>query len=316
MNKARNGFTIIEMMIVLIIIAILAGFVFRMMTLAGQKNDIAATKAKLEKISNALEAYRAEYGSYPPVAIYRGKQPTFYEIPVGGENSDMGYITPEMAARMQNISMRDGNKWNEFPLFTFGLASYFYPRYWGIAENRVPKEFFGDLDAEDIIKNKDNGADAERVINQWKDHNNRKTGKDGKKIQITDINKDMNVVKKILPMLDTGISFKMENGKKKWVMHKHDDGNPNYGVGNWEWNGSAEFQKVDALEREFESFEYLTQGVSLKDAWGNHLHYQSNPPYDSYRIWSVGVNGNTCDPTCENPSTCRNCSDDLVAGQQ
>ena len=44
MDKARNGFTIIEMMIVLILIAILAGFVFRMMTLAGQKNDIATTR--------------------------------------------------------------------------------------------------------------------------------------------------------------------------------------------------------------------------------------------------------------------------------
>ena len=58
MSKARNGFTIIEMMIVIVIIAILSGFVFRMMGLAAVKNNIAETKAKLEKIANAIEVMR------------------------------------------------------------------------------------------------------------------------------------------------------------------------------------------------------------------------------------------------------------------
>lgn len=295
MNKARNGFTIIEMMIVLIIIAILSGFIFRMMTLSGQKNDIAETKAVVEKVANALEAYRAEFGSYPPVAVYNGIQPVIFEfaVPGTGVEGDLG-ITPSMAAQMVNDS-RTENKWNEFPVFTFGLASYFYPRYWSTSQIS-PKEFYGDLEYDDVIRSPQNKAQKSRVINQWTDHNNRS----GAKINIQDMNKDMTAIRKFMQMLDASIESYVQNKQRVWK------------VKNW---GCAEYHS-EGPHHFYNGREYANSAIVFDDAWDHYLHYQSNPPYDSYRIWSAGPNGQTCDPACANPASCPKCTDDIVAGQQ
>lgn len=308
MNKARNGFTIIEMMIVLIIITILAGFVFRMMTLAGQKNDIAETKSRIEKISNALEAYRAEYGSYPPVAVYDGIQPIYYEFPVLDESGVGKFISHSMAAQMFNDSKSE-NKWNEFPLFTFGLASYFYPRYWDTAKGRCPPEFFGDLEAGEIADGRD--VSESRIINQWKDHNKRRTTSGGR-VSVVDVNKDMIAISKILPLLDTSVSFSKTKNGRVWKMKRNSRGDVDWGLAEFEWNN----YKMSGKPHEYDGRLYHNQGINFKDVWGRKLNYQSNPPYDSYRIWSAGVNGATCNPRCENPASCKKCSDDLIAGQQ
>jgi prepilin-type N-terminal cleavage/methylation domain-containing protein len=295
MDKARNGFTIIEMMIVLIIIAILAGFVFRMMTLAGQKNDIATTKAVIEKVSNALEAYRAEFGSYPPVAVYAGKQPVNFEFPVPGEGleGDLG-ITSSMAAQMVNDS-RSENKWNEFPVFTFGLASYFYPRYWSTGQ-ASPKEFYGDLDSDDVLSSPQNKAEKSKIINQWTDHNDRS----GSRINIQDMNKDMTAIKKLMPLLDASIESYVQNKQRVWKV-------TSWGCGEYQYEGPHHF---------YNGREYANAAVTFQDKWDRELHYQSNPPYDSYRIWSAGPNGSTHNPMCDSPASCSKCKDDIVAGQQ
>lgn len=295
MKRTRNGFTIIEMMIVLIIITILAGFVFRMMTLAGQKNDIAETKAVIEKLSNALEGYRAEFGSYPPVAVYGGYQPVYFEfaVPGTGAEGDLG-ITPSMAARMVNDSKKE-NKWNEFPVFTFGLASYFYPRYWSTGEVS-PSEFYGDLDNEDVLSSPQNKADKNRIINQWTDHNDRS----GTRVNVQDMNKDMTAIKKLMPLLDGTIESYVKNKQRVWKV-------TNWGCGEYKYEGPHHI---------YGGVEYANSAVTFEDKWDRELHYQSNPPYDSYRIWSAGPNGATCDPMCDNPSACSKCSDDIVAGAQ
>lgn len=295
MSRAKKGFTIIEMMIVIVIIAVLSGFVFRMMTLSGQKNDIAETKSIIEKISNALEAYRAEFGSYPPVAVYNGIQPVIYEFPVPGTGveGDLG-ITPSMAAQMVNDS-RTENKWNEFPVFTFGLASYFYPRYWSTGQVS-PKEFYGDLEYDDVVSRRGSKVDKGRIINQWTDHNNREDDR----ISIQDMNKDMLAVKKLLPMLDGSVEAVIKNRQRIWK------------VKDW---GCAEYHG-EGPHHEYKGREYANSAIVFDDAWDRYLHYQSNPPYDSYRIWSAGPNGSTCDPMCSNPSACKKCFDDIVGGKQ
>jgi prepilin-type N-terminal cleavage/methylation domain-containing protein len=67
MKKRRESFTLIEMLVVITIIAILAGIAFKMIQLAKRNADRAKTVAKLEKVAHALNEYKAEYGIYPPV---------------------------------------------------------------------------------------------------------------------------------------------------------------------------------------------------------------------------------------------------------
>ena len=33
--------------------------------------------------------------------------------------------------------------------------------------------------------------------------------------------------------------------------------------------------------------------MTVRDSWGRDLYYYSAPPYQSYRLWSAGPNGNT-----------------------
>ena len=63
----RRAFTLIEMMVVVAIIAIMAGMVFKLFVLVTRTANKSETIAILEKVADACEEYRAEYGMFPPV---------------------------------------------------------------------------------------------------------------------------------------------------------------------------------------------------------------------------------------------------------
>ncbi|MDD4870364.1 MAG: type II secretion system protein GspG [Kiritimatiellae bacterium] len=69
MKKKENAcsFTLIEMLIVIAIICVMAGMILKLMSLAKRQQEKAACVALLERVSHALNEYRAEYGEYPPV---------------------------------------------------------------------------------------------------------------------------------------------------------------------------------------------------------------------------------------------------------
>ena len=101
-NKGQ-GFTLIEMMIVMLVIIVLAGMVFKLMGVAGAKNEEANTKATLQKVANALEEYRAIYGKYPPVYSYPGLgQPVRYEY--ANERYLEVEVGPDFAQYLKNAS--------------------------------------------------------------------------------------------------------------------------------------------------------------------------------------------------------------------
>ena len=66
-KRKSYAFTLIELLVVITIIGILIGMIFKMMGMTTRKSDKADCISRLEKISHALEEYRAEYGQYPPV---------------------------------------------------------------------------------------------------------------------------------------------------------------------------------------------------------------------------------------------------------
>ncbi len=64
-GKKRDGFTLLELLVVMAIIAILAGLGAKGYRLAKRTAKESRAKAEIEKIRTALEEYRVEYGAYP-----------------------------------------------------------------------------------------------------------------------------------------------------------------------------------------------------------------------------------------------------------
>ena len=134
-GQCRAGFTLVEMLVVIVIILVLMGLVFKMSRPVIGKQAEAVTIRNLERLKAALEEYYAEYGQYPPVPHYPNIrkwldpdlpdgamiQPLCYEYNWdGGMRSDMvGKFGDE------NHEYKDG------PLFSFGLMSFLVPRRGG-----------------------------------------------------------------------------------------------------------------------------------------------------------------------------------------
>ena len=66
--KDSRGFTLIEMIVVVIILGLLAGLVApRLFGRVGQSKQV-ATRAQIELLGSALDQYSLDTGSYPPAA--------------------------------------------------------------------------------------------------------------------------------------------------------------------------------------------------------------------------------------------------------
>ncbi|HMP90584.1 MAG TPA: type II secretion system protein GspG [Kiritimatiellia bacterium] len=64
-NNRNLGFTLVEILVTTAIIGILIGIVLGITGMASRKSDESRAVAEMQKISNALEAYRIAYGRYP-----------------------------------------------------------------------------------------------------------------------------------------------------------------------------------------------------------------------------------------------------------
>ena len=68
MKRSRNSFTLIEMLVVIAIIGILSGIVFKMFSMVTRRGEVAQAMQEMQAIAGALTEFYAEYGQYPPVS--------------------------------------------------------------------------------------------------------------------------------------------------------------------------------------------------------------------------------------------------------
>jgi prepilin-type N-terminal cleavage/methylation domain-containing protein len=171
--SGRGGFTLIEMLVVVIIIAILAGMILGLLKISGSWVAKSQTNERLGKVRAAIEEFYAEYGEYPPVPAYDGTQPFGYEYPLSNGLNSAANSTP----------CANNASWDTCPIFTFGLMSFLVQRYgdeWGRGGNYHAAGVLGTLGWSEVFNmnqwttyNASGSSDQQRDINaikRWKTH--------------------------------------------------------------------------------------------------------------------------------------------------
>lgn len=274
----NKGFTLIEMAIVICIIIILALMMFRMVGAVGKANDVAETRARLEKVGNALEEFRAIYGKYPPVPVYENAQPMGYGFPdyAGwGGHTTSGEVDMDTANRRAKKVNDENPAWSKArPVYTFGLCSYFLPRFNGTAEKGPNIFVTRSRGNKRTIKTKDGTEKVvDDIFNQWANFNYSSESFNG------DSAHDLAAVRRILPYLDGKLG---------------PDGRP---------AGLGIIEDCNGMIFSIEYDDVTNRNYTIRDAWYQELRYESRPPYDTFKIWSVGPDGQS------------GTDDDIIAGE-
>ncbi len=133
-RKFESGFSLIEMMFVILIIMLLSGILLKISSLVTQKAARTRTIADLENIQNALNEYYSEYGSYPPTDqtryVYESatNQPSYLQQYLAANNDpDQNGFVPDMDGRPAPYNNPSGLDVG----YEYGLVSYLYNRRQG-----------------------------------------------------------------------------------------------------------------------------------------------------------------------------------------
>ena len=104
-----GAFTLIELLAVIAIIGVLAGFIIGGIRSAKQRQAITAATAELKLIEDALESYKLKYGAYPPANQLSSsaappplsmRSPLFYELSGVTNYSPTLYLTLDGAFKL------------------------------------------------------------------------------------------------------------------------------------------------------------------------------------------------------------------------
>ena len=150
----KRGFTLVEMLIVVVVLSILMTMVFRLGSIGGDSKARSETISRMQRLENCLSGYYAAFGSYPPVKVHGSRD---INLEVENEvqsdnkkepdwnNSNRAWNQVKVACRAQPVACN-------FP-FGDGYSDYIvslsseiqsiiqqevdgYSRYWGNEETR------------------------------------------------------------------------------------------------------------------------------------------------------------------------------------
>ena len=83
----KKGFTLVEMLIVVVVIVTLMTMTFRLSSIGDDSNRRNTTLSRMNRIENCLSGYYAAFGSYPPVALH-GTRNIYARVSGHGIQSD------------------------------------------------------------------------------------------------------------------------------------------------------------------------------------------------------------------------------------
>jgi prepilin-type N-terminal cleavage/methylation domain-containing protein len=111
MKNARSGFTLTELMIVILIIAMLASIAIPNVLRARINANDAAAKASLKAISTAMENYMASNAFYPPdTSALTGATPPYLQVDYFiGIHSGFTYTVDNLTSDIYSITAIPAN---------------------------------------------------------------------------------------------------------------------------------------------------------------------------------------------------------------
>ena len=306
-TRERQAFTLIEIMVVICVIAILMMASFKLLRAATYNKKIAETRAKMERLQNALSGYYAYYGHYPEVPLYTSldpKQATAYDDEPGSLGADDWEGKAEWCARAQPIAFeyptasllneaipkifapRDVVAVNKIidsvpiekanwdggmKLFKFGLISFLLPR----------------LEVAHFSENSQIDTRAFRSA-QWLEANPTSP---------RDLPPTHENIDKFARTMQ-GLRQAENEACARWLPQLEallqGSGSKIMGINLWEKNSGSGLE-VRPMGSPLNRLVAVQSGRCL-DAWGHTFYYHSLPPYQSYILWSAGDNGRTYPP--------------------
>ena len=294
-HRQRSAFTLIEMMVVVALVGILIGGVFRLLNAAGEGAKRGETIERMQRIENALSGFYAAYGSYPPVEQHGSPDPFVEEAEDGttspvssleAENANraaasqpMSFEFPPMQALDDYIATRfqsqgilspnrnpgiftQSEKWPQSKLYRYGVVSFLVPRYDAIGDFTL--EASNQYEPQPIDTKLAPNEGLYKNHKQWTNYNPARKAK-----------AEREACARWLPNLQR-IVF---GGRKLLGVQT---GTPN-----------TDNDVVFSPAYTKGGNKYVLRMMTIRDAWGNDFYYHSAPPYQSYRLWSAGPDGVT-----------------------
>ncbi|MBO7722136.1 MAG: type II secretion system protein [Kiritimatiellae bacterium] len=337
----KKGFTLVELMVVIVVIATLLAITFRIVGVGEDATCRNRTITRMQRLENALSGYFAAFGSYPPVALHASRN-VYAELDqngqeTGGETSELNWQSVRSACAAQPVAVR-------FPFKNTETVRTYIERASEIVVNRVNSD-------EDHFKQYKlyayqlgGGFQALREPNQAPGWTDKKTWQEVKIFQF-------GLMSFLLPrylFMTRGVRSEDLDDCAQWTAHNRLSAHPNTGgqFNSWRdqlldsrllsripsqavcarWmpnfedmlsgnpidGGSMSFFGVDVSDGsiaidpdnpgELAPNVYVDQNrtvldsITACDGWGRTFFYYSAPPYQSYRLWSAGPNGETFPP--------------------
>ena len=190
---------------------------------------------------------------------------------------------------------RSSSSWMTCQLFRFGLMSYLLPRFvvmMGHNDNTLYDQFAQWCNNNQMPCRFEDGS----PYNNWSELNQELSGPSAKNNKWkVEVMPTQAVTARWMPNLE-GILHCEKDLTVYGVSLNDSDGGRNVDVHNANPQLYSAGDSQGGENAGGGSQQYALDGVTCRDGWWSDFYYYSEPPYQSYRLWSAGPNGRTFPP--------------------